>query len=228
MANLAKLYKRARSSYAPTPTCSKARSLSTTSPTTDSSTTPLSVLQTEIAPAQIQQLKTFHREFFDESNSGQRSQGCGRTIFADKLRADIEALKVIRAKGRMPTPSSASSAEPIARLEEWAGKPFALYLTELILLQGRLARRQGRLLRPHSQIRGRIRGQGLPGSSGSFIIRQPRKPTLPFPVQEATLKAFARQRLPPSGAPLLAEAKVHRRKTQGRSRPTTIRHPQRC
>jgi len=159
-------------------------------------------LQTEIAPAQIQQLKTFHREFFDESNSGNEAKDVGER-FSEKLRADIEALKVIRAK-EDAYPFVRQLDEPIARLEEWSGKPFAVYLNELSSFKNDWLDDKEDYFDP---IRKFVAGsEGKVYREVRAFITENRENLPAFPVEEATLKAFADNDSPFRGS-LLAEAK---------------------
>jgi hypothetical protein len=160
-------------------------------------------LQTEIPPAQIQQLKTFHREFFDETNPGNEAKEVGEK-FADKLRNDIEELKVIRAKEES-YPFVRQLAEPIARLEEWAGKPFAVYLTELSSFKDDWLDDKEDFFDP---IRKFVAGsEGKVYREVRSFISDNRENLPAFPVQETTLKAFLENDAPFRGN-ALAEAKA--------------------
>ena len=155
-------------------------------------------LQTEIPPAQIQQLKTFHREFFDETNPGNEAKEVGEK-FADKLRADIEELKVIRAKEES-YPFVRQLAEPIARLEEWAGKPFAVYLTELSSFKDDWLDDKEDYFDP---IRKFVAGsEGKVYREVRSFISDNRENLPAFPVQETTLKAFLENDAPSGETPL--------------------------
>ena len=160
-------------------------------------------LQTEIPPAQIQQLKTLHREFFDETNSGNEAKEVGEK-FADKLRSDIETLKVIRAQEEA-YPFVRQLDEPIARLEEWNGKPFAVYLTELASFKDAWLDDKEDFFDP---IRKFVAGsEGRVYKEVRAFISDNRENLPAFPEEETTLKAFLDNESPFRGN-ALAEAKT--------------------
>jgi hypothetical protein len=159
-------------------------------------------LQTEIPPAQIQQLKTFHREFFDETNSGNEAKEVGEK-FAEKLRADIEELKVIRAQEEA-YPFVRQLDAPISRLEEWSGKPFVAYLTELSTFKDAWLDDKEDFFDP---IRKFVAGsEGRVYKEVRSFISENRENLPAFPEEENTLKAFSDNDTPFRGN-ALAEAK---------------------
>lgn len=159
-------------------------------------------LQTEIPPAQIQQLKTFHREFFDETNSGNEAKEVGEK-FAEKLRADVEELKVIRAQEEA-YPFVRQLDAPISRLEEWSGKPFVAYLTELSTFKDAWLDDKEDFFDP---IRKFVAGsEGRVYKEVRSFISENRENLPAFPEEETTLKAFSDNDTPFRGN-ALAEAK---------------------
>jgi hypothetical protein len=89
----------------------------------------LVLIQASFDARSVQQLKAFHQEFFDEANPGSEAKEVADQ-FIKRLEAEIPKLQTLRAQGEA-FPFVSALDEPIAMLEAWVGKPYAVFLKDL-------------------------------------------------------------------------------------------------
>lgn len=86
-------------------------------------------LQEEFDSQAVQKLKSFHQEFFDESNIGTEAKDVAQR-FQEKLKAEISLLEEI-CKREQSFPFVRQLNGPITKLKAWVEKPYSVYLKEL-------------------------------------------------------------------------------------------------
>lgn len=85
--------------------------------------------QVDFTPAQVRRLKEFYEDFFDQPPQANEARDLGKET-GEKLKERMEALKALTANQSL-YPFLAELNDPISRLQELVGKPYAYYLTDL-------------------------------------------------------------------------------------------------
>lgn len=86
-------------------------------------------LQEEFDSASIQKLKTFHQEFFDESNTATEAKEVAQR-FREKLKQEIAGLEELSER-RQNYPFVSKIKAPLAELKEWSEKSYGVFLKDL-------------------------------------------------------------------------------------------------
>ena len=85
--------------------------------------------QVDFTPAQVRRLKEFYEDFFDQPPQANEARDLGKET-GEKLKERMEALKALTANKSL-YPFLAELNDPISRMQELVGKPYAFYLTDL-------------------------------------------------------------------------------------------------